>query len=137
MELTTQRLFSNVGVLTSQDVTAWIEDVDLSERLDAFVARFGRLQDTIGDKLIPSFLNYLGESVGPAVDNLDKAERFGWIDSADDWYSLRKLRNQMVHEYIEDMVILADALETGRQFVPALKNMSYRLADEVDQRLSR
>ena len=30
------------------------EDIDLGERVDAFVTRFGRLQDTAGDKLLPA-----------------------------------------------------------------------------------
>ena len=75
----------------------------LAERLDAFVARFGRLQDTVGDKLLPSLLMALAEPVGPAIDNLDKAEKFGWIESTEDWMEMRRLRNQMVHEYIEDV----------------------------------
>jgi predicted nucleotidyltransferase len=32
-----------------------------SERTDAFFARFGRLQDTLGDKLLPELLSCLGE----------------------------------------------------------------------------
>ena len=46
------------------------EDIDLGERVDAFVARFGRLQDTAGDKLLPAVLTWLAEPVGPAIDNL-------------------------------------------------------------------
>ena len=37
----------------------WVEALtqrdDLSEKIDAFVGRFGRLQDHIGEKLIPRF----------------------------------------------------------------------------------
>jgi hypothetical protein len=50
--LTTQSLFSediNVSWVASLE-----ERPDVAERLDAFVARFGRLQDTLGDKLIPA-----------------------------------------------------------------------------------
>jgi len=36
----------------------------LAERLDAFAARFARLQDTAGDKLLPALLTWLGEPVG-------------------------------------------------------------------------
>ena len=85
----------------------------LAERLDAFVARFGRLQDTVGDKLLPSLLMALAEPVGPAIDNLDKAEKFGWIESTEDWMEMRRLRNQMVHEYIEDVAVLASALRVA------------------------
>ena len=34
----------------------------LSERVEAFVSRFSRLQDTLGDKLIPQLLMALGEN---------------------------------------------------------------------------
>ncbi|WP_296901678.1 hypothetical protein [Polaromonas sp.] len=57
----------------------------LAERLDAFVSRFGRLQDTVGDKLLPALLSALAETLGPTIDNLDKAEKFRFIESADGW----------------------------------------------------
>ncbi len=47
-----------------------------------------------------------------------KAGKFGWLDSADEWMTFRKLRNQMVHEYIEYRALLADALNAGAAFVP-------------------
>jgi hypothetical protein len=40
------------------------QDPEMSERVDAFVARFGRLQDTLGDKLLPRLLQWLAEPVG-------------------------------------------------------------------------
>ncbi len=95
-------------------------DIELAERVEAFVARFSRLQDTLGDKLVPALLRALGEPVGAFIDNLDRAERFGWLASADNWLSARKLRNQMIHEYIEDTVILASALQAGHELVPML-----------------
>ena len=55
----------------------------LSEQVDAFAMRFGRLQDTLGDKLIPALLLREQEALGSALDNLDRAERLGWLDSAD------------------------------------------------------
>ena len=95
-------------------------DSILAERLDAFVSRFGLLQDTVGDKLIPALLSALAEPVGPVAENLDRAERFGFIESADTWLASRKLRNQMVHEYIEDLTVLSSALRSGHAFVPLL-----------------
>ncbi len=75
------------------------------------------MQDTLGDKLLPVWLKLLGEPLGAVVDNLDKAEKLGILTSADDWLEYRQLRNQMVHEYIEDMTILAQALQTANQKV--------------------
>ena len=132
---TTQRLFSSTETLNTDSILQWIEDPILSERLDAFVARFSRLQDTLGDKLVPALLEWTGEARGPAIDNLDKAEKFGWIASADEWLSYRQLRNQMVHEYIEDLQILTEALDRGRQFVPELLAAACTLTEESERRL--
>ncbi len=88
--------------------------------MEAFVGRFGRLQDTVGDKLLPTLLTALGEKTGAAIDNLDRAERLGLLKSADEWMTMRNHRNQMIHEYIEDPVILCSALQTGHVFVPEL-----------------
>ncbi len=108
-------------------------DPILAERLDAFVARFGRLQDTVGDKLLPALLSALAETPGPAIDNLDKAEKFGFIEAADVWMEMRRLRNQMVHEYIEDLAVLSSALRGGHAFVPALIAAARRCVAESDR----
>ncbi|MBK1652927.1 hypothetical protein [Halorhodospira halochloris] len=122
---TDQRLFEKP--FTIERARALENLTEESERVDAFVARFGRLQDTLGDKLISALLRALGERVGPAIDNLDRAERFGWIPSSDDWFAVRKLHNQMVHEYIEDPAVLADALQRGHRYVPVLAQVTDNL----------
>jgi hypothetical protein len=113
-------------------------DIDplLAERLDAFVSRFGRLQDTVTYKLLPALLQAMAEPRGAALENLDRAEKLGWLDSADQWLEMRKLRNQMVHEYIEDRVVLTDALQAGHAFVPMMLAVASRLIEKTQQRLS-
>jgi hypothetical protein len=119
------------------DLSKTIEaDPILAERLDSFVARFTRLQDTVGDKLLPALLSALAEEVGPAIDNLDKAEKFGFVVSADGWMEMRRLRNQMVHEYIEDLVVLTNALNSGHAFVPVLVAAARRCVAETQRLLS-
>ncbi|WP_291931502.1 hypothetical protein [Limnohabitans sp.] len=107
------------------------KDPVLAERLDAFVGRFGRLQDNLGDKLLPQLLDAMAEKTGAAIENLDRAEKLGWIESADVWLETRKLRNQMVHEYIEDMNILISALKAGHAFVPVLVTTAQRFAEQI------
>lgn len=128
------RLFSNL--FTIEDAKKIEIDPMLAERLDAFVARFGRLQDTVGDKLLPALLAALAEKIGPAIDNLDKAEKFGLIESADGWMEMRRLRNQMVHEYIEDLAVLTSALRSGHAFVPELTAAARRCAAEAARLLA-
>lgn len=127
------RLFGNL--FTIEDVKKLDIDPILAERLDAFVSRFGRLQDTVGDKLLPALLGALAEKTGPAIDNLDKAEKFGLIDSADSWMEMRRLRNQMVHEYIEDLAVLTSALRSGHAFVPVLVAAARRCVAEAQRLL--
>jgi hypothetical protein len=129
------RLFGDLFTIEmAQKIEA---DPLLAERLDAFVSRFGRLQDTVGDKLLPALLLALAETPGAAIDNLDKAEKLGLIDSADAWLEMRKLRNQMVHEYIEDMAVLSSALRSGHAFVPALVEAAWRCAVEAERLIRR
>jgi hypothetical protein len=129
---TDQRLFG--GAFTLEQAALLEEDPDLAERVEAFVGRFGRLQDTVGDKLLPLLLAALGEKSSAAIDNLDRAERLGLIKSADEWMTMRNLRNQMVHEYVEDPVVLTSALQTGHAFVPALIDAANRMIVEIGHR---
>jgi hypothetical protein len=129
---TDQRLFN--APFTQEQARQLEADADLAERVEAFVGRFGRLQDTIGDKLLPVFLMALGETPAAAIDNLDKAERLGLIASADEWMALRRLRNQMVHEYIEDLTLRASALQSGHDGVPMLVSAAKKLLAEVERR---
>lgn len=132
LAITDQRLFNQPFSL--ERARSLSEDVDLAERVEAFVARFGRLQDTLADKLLPAFLRALGESTGAVIDNLDRAERLSWLDSADEWMATRRLRNQMIHEYIDDPAILASALQAGHERVPMLRHMGESLLAELMQR---
>ena len=129
---TDARLFGDL--FTVEEAQKIEIDPILAERLDAFVSRFGRLQDTVGDKLLPALLISMAEKPGAAIDNLDRAEKLGFIESAEAWMEMRRLRNQMVHEYIEDLVILASALRAGHTFVPSLVK-SARICIEQAQRL--
>ena len=118
LTLTDQSLFAQPFDIAR--VEALAHDQFASERCDAFVARYGRLQDTVGDKLLPELLRWLAEPVSAAIDNLDKAEKLGLLSSTDAWLAARRLRNRMVHEYVREPEELAQALNQGHEFVPLL-----------------
>lgn len=130
---TDQRLFTKP--LTIEMAVKLSSDPITAESLEAFVSRFCRLQDTVGDKLLPALLTAMAEPSGAAIDNLDRAEKLGLIASADQWMDMRRLRNQMVHEYIEDLQILASALRTGHDFVPTLIASAQRCVAQVTRLL--
>jgi hypothetical protein len=112
---------------------AWAEsletDVARAEMLDAFVARFGRLQDTLGDKLLPALLRAGQERTGAQLDNLLRAEKLGWIDSAERWIALRALRNRLVHEYVSSVTDLLQATRAALDGVADLADTQQRLMD--------
>lgn len=132
LALTDQRLFTGGGALVQAGQID--ENPDMAERVEAFVGRFGRLQDTLGDKLLPALLSALGEQLSSTIDNLDRAERLGLIEFVDDWMTMRALRNQMVHEYVEDGAVLMGALRSGHAFVPALLAAADRMQAEMTSR---
>ena len=123
---TDTRLFSKP--FTASELPLWLEQPDFSERTDAFVARFGRLQDLLGDKWLPAWLRAMQEPQGAVLENLDRAEKLDLIDSADQWLAVRKLRNLMVQEYLEQAQALHAALLAAHASVPMLLQTVQRLA---------
>jgi len=114
-----QRLF------IPQPVTAeWLEEVIATpegrDRLEAFVGKFSRMQDTLIDKLLPQCLAAVGEKTGSALDNLNRADRLGLLGNPDQWLAMRQLRNRLVHEYVDDMTDLAAALNLAHGMADAL-----------------
>lgn len=112
---------------------AWVKSLEESdehsEMLDAFVSRYGRLQDTLGDKLIPALLRVTLEKTGSQLDNILRAEKLGWIESAESWIEIRELRNRMVHEYMTTPEELLEALQLALRSVPVLIDAQKRMAD--------
>ncbi len=48
--------------------------------------------------------------------------------------TMRNLRNQMVHEYIEDFAVLVNALQIGHSYVPNLVATANNMLAEIEQR---
>jgi len=117
---------------------AWVrrleEQPDLSERTDAFATRFGRMQDTLGDKLIPELLRRLLETPGAALDNLNRMEKLGLLASLADWMEARNLHNRVIHEYMRDEAEFAGALNRAAELVPLLVDTYNAVNDYIRSR---
>jgi uncharacterized protein YutE (UPF0331/DUF86 family) len=120
LEQVTHRFFDNQPSFTLE----WLAEKLLStqgiDQLESFTAKFSRLQDTLGDKLLPHFLKLAAEPVGTAIENLNRAEKLGLIPDAQLWLGARQLRNLLIHEYIEDLTVLKESLEQAKAVVPVL-----------------
>lgn len=123
------------GLLTYETVENLDNTPELAMKVEAFVSRFCRLQDTLGDKLLPALLKVLGEPDRALLINLEKAEKYGWLGSSEQWIALRQLRNQMIHEYIEDTQTLFDALSTAHIHKTVLEQFAEMLEKQVRELL--
>jgi len=67
---------------------------------DQIIYRFTKLQDAMGERLVPAALGWLGEphEVWPMRDRLDRLEKLGYLD-VDAWLQWRDVRNRLAHEY--------------------------------------
>jgi hypothetical protein len=113
----------------------WVRNLaqrdDLAEKIDAFVSRFGRLQDHIGEKLVPRFVALLGGTPTSLLDNLAYAEKAGWVESTESFVSARKLRNLLVHEYMAEAELFLEALQTADDATLMLMDIVARIRQQA------
>ncbi len=107
-------------------------DEEKAEKIDAFVSRFGRLQDFLGEKLIPVFANLLGERPKSMLDVLAYAEKMQWLKNAEIFIGARKLRNLLVHEYMIDTQLFLQALLSANEATDMLLNIVKVLESEAE-----
>lgn len=81
--------------------------------LDQIAYRFTKLQDTMGQKVLPTILDLAQEPITPDatfVEKLNWLERIGALPSAEEWKKLRVARNAIAHEYPDDPALRASAI---------------------------
>lgn len=106
---------------------------DLAEKVEAFVSRFGRLQDHLGDKLLPCFAALVGENSKTLLDALAIAEKTDLLVSADAFIAARKLRNALVHEYMHDAQTFLESLFAAQQACQMFFAVIERAEAEIDR----
>jgi len=69
-------------------------------RLDQFIYRFMKLQDSMATRLLPSLdtLIRADDSPRPFLDILAELEKFGIVPQETDWQFFRSLRNNLAHD---------------------------------------
>lgn len=92
-------------------------DAGLRQLTDQILFRFMKLQDCLGERLVPATLRRLAEPYEdrPMRDRLDRLEKLGYLD-VDAWLRWRELRNRLAHEYPEaPQVRLAHLVQAVQQ----------------------
>lgn len=133
LEWSRQRLFDEV--IDKAWVESLAEQPELAERLEAFVSRYGRLQDTIGEKLLPRWLLALAEQPGSLIEVLNRAERLGMVEDVNAWLEARQLRNRLIHEYMTDSGAFAEDLRLAEAYSQMLIDTYRRVRNDAHTRM--
>jgi len=99
--------------------------------LNTLIFRFSKLQDLLGSKVFRSYLEFSGfeTSEKSFFDILKEIEKEGIVD-IDTWDELRKLRNQIAHEYPEEE---DEAIESINLFIERSQEL-IDIADRLRER---
>jgi len=130
-----ERLFVGQTILTADWLAELLSTPEGEDKLESFGAKFSRMQDTVIDKLLPRLLIAAGEKPGTAIDNLNRAERLELVSDAQAWIAMRRLRNKLVHEYIESDEEMLPALMQANQFCEELKSTYEQMQGYANEHL--
>src|SRR6056297_667649 len=87
------------------------------ESFDSLTSKFARTSDIFLQKIIRTIWALLHETQMPLIDVLNKSEKLGLIESADQLIEIRDIRNQIAHEYLPEAIqdLVPDVLEYSKQ----------------------
>lgn len=113
-----------------------IKDYEKLSKLEKFalntlIFRFSKLQDLMGRKIFRAYLNFLGLATDEFsfFDILKELEKEGVLD-IDEWHFLRKLRNDIAHDYPEELEERLQKVnlfvEKSDELLKILKNLEKR-----------
>lgn len=108
-----------------------MEDIDRIKTIDSFILRFGKIQDIMGEKLFPIFLEELQEykTSMSLIDILHKLEKLNILNT-DDWIKLRQIRNTMTHEYPDNTNEIIATITSAIENFETMKNI-YKLISKA------
>lgn len=99
------------------DVPLGLSDEEL-ESFEALTSRFARLSDIIIQKIFRYIDTLDLEQQGTVRDRINRAEKKGIIESADDFIEIRLLRNEISHEYQSETIYAI--FEKVKELTPVL-----------------
>jgi uncharacterized protein with HEPN domain len=104
--------------------------------LEVVTGRFAKLQDLMGAKLFDLCLSSIGETTDglTMIDKANKLEKFSVLDNAHWWMDMRKLRNNLTHEYPDQPEIAASILNKMYNTIPPMLNFYNKMVEKIQAR---
>ena len=97
------------------------------ERLESLASRFARLADMLIQRVMRLVDEIELTSSGSVLDRIYRAEKRGWLTSADMLVRIRELRNLIAHEYAADK--MAEIYEAVFKLSPELQDIAKHAAE--------
>ena len=68
------------------------------------------------------------------IDVLDKLEKLEIISNSDNWINFRQLRNQLTHEYPDNISDIIDGINLAIDYFEVLKNDLYSIKEYINNK---
>jgi hypothetical protein len=91
---------------------------DELESFEALCSRFARLSDIVTQKLFRLLDEIALDSPGSVRDRINRAEKRGIVEKAEEFVAIRILRNDIAHEYLPEAI--QDIFKKVMALTPAL-----------------
>lgn len=124
-------------ILAYKKLTADIyKDFEKVKTIDAFIYRFIKTQDLIGEKLFKEYLTSVGDYKDDMtmLDVLNKLEKQGILESALLWMDYRNLRNMLTHEYPDNEEEILQGIETALMVFDNMKKIYLGIINSAQSR---
>lgn len=115
-------------------------DYDQLMLLDAYIFRFIKLQSAMGEKLFPILFEMLtGKFYTEAsfIDILNTLEKYGFLENAEIWINIRKLRNEFVHIYPWETDLKVEAIKMALEKQSSIKDIFKKIKEYVRRDLQQ
>ena len=108
-------------------------DKEKIKTIDAFIYRFTKVQDRMGEKFFPLVLESLYEYKNnmALIDVLNRLEQLELLESSDRWIEYRNLRNALTHEYPDNEDEIIRAIELAIRAYDDMKNVYSRMLERI------
>jgi len=91
------------------------------QAIDQYLYRFTKLQDTLGEKIFRLIVaQYQPDESFTFIDALNLLEKYGYIANVKEWLNLRKVRNEIAHQYDdepEEMTMALNNIFTQKEII--------------------
>jgi len=99
------------------------------QAIDQYIFRFSKLQDTLGEKIFRLLIEEFMPSneLVTFIDKLNMLEKLGFINSVKEWQNLRKIRNEIAHQYDDEPDEMSQSINNIINQKDIIKNVYIKL----------